>query len=93
MGDPKDTDHIVCLPKPTSTLHRRYDKLEFFVHKSVHLPSRIVVTANDGLEISTADFPDLTDKSINTGVTKKDFSRPKAWRSYEQIVEKLVPTG
>ncbi len=91
-GDPPNTDHLVCVPKPGSRMYRKYDKLEFFVLTDLHLPGRIVVTRNDGLEINTADFPDLTSKSINAGVTKEDFARPKAWKKYEQIVEELVRT-
>ena len=88
-GDPPGTDHLVCKPKPTSALKRRYDKLELFVSRDVHLPSRIVVTRNDGLEVNTADFPDLSSASINVGLTEKDFAKPKAWRKYEEVVEKL----
>lgn len=88
-GDPPKTDHLVCIPKPDSRMYGVYDKLEFFVLKDVHLPGRVVVTRNDGLETSWADFPDLSAKSINTGVTKKDFEPPKAWRDYEVVVEPL----
>ncbi|MCH7592011.1 MAG: hypothetical protein IH989_04415 [Planctomycetes bacterium] len=88
-GDPPGTDHLVCKPKPMSALKRRYDKLELFVSRDVHLPSRIVVTRNDGLEVNTADFPDLSNASINVGLSDKDFAKPKAWRKYEEVVEKL----
>ena len=90
-GDPPDTDHIVCVPKPTSELRRRYDKLELFVSRNVHLPIRIVVTRNDGLEVNTADFPDLSSASINVGLTDKDFAKPKEWRKYEEVIEELAP--
>lgn len=89
--DPPGTDHIVCVPKPTSKLRRRYEKLELFISRDVHLPSRIVVTRNDGLEVNTTDFPDLSSASINVGLTAKDFVKPKAWRRYEEVVEKLEP--
>lgn len=88
-GDPKDTDHLICSPKPGSTMARKYEKLEFFVRRDVNLPSRIVVTKNEGLEITTADFPDLSSKSINAGLTAKDFARPRAWKGYEEVVEPL----
>ncbi len=93
LGDPPNTDHLVCVPKPDSKLAERYDKLEFFILKDIHLPSRVVVTKNDGLEINTADFPGLSEKSINTGVKKKDFAHPKVWKKdrYEVVVEKLHP--
>ena len=90
-ADPPNTDHLICIPKPESRLARQYDKLEFFILRDVHLPGRIVVTKNDGLEVNTADFPDLTEKSINTGVGKKAFTHPKAWSKYELVVERLPP--
>ena len=88
-GDPPNSDHLVCIPKPTSTLRKKYDKLELFLLRDVHLPGRIVVTKNQGYEINTADFVGLSLKSINTGVTRKDFAVPKQWRNYEEVVERL----
>ena len=90
-NDPPKTDHLVCIPKSGSAMDRKYDKLEFFVRRDVHLPSRIVVTKNDGLEINTAEFQDLSEGSINTGVTKKEFQRPSAWKKYKEVVEPLPP--
>lgn len=90
-GDPPDTDHLVCNPKPTSKLARRYNQLDLYVHKTLHLPMRIVVTKNNGREISSADFPSLSEKSINTGIKRSDFEPPQAWEGYKEVVEDLVP--
>ncbi|MFH1107788.1 MAG: hypothetical protein V1790_01120 [Planctomycetota bacterium] len=90
-GDPPKTDHLICVPKADSRLHRKYERLELFVHRDVHLPSRIVVTKNNGYEINTADFPDLSEKSINAGVKPTDFEKPAAWKKYKEVVEELVP--
>ncbi len=90
-GDPPRSDHLVCIPKPGTRLYKKYDKLELFVLKDVNLPGRIIVTKNNGLEINTADFPDLTAKSINAGISEKDFARPPEWKGYVEVVEKLVP--
>lgn len=89
-GDPPDTDHLVCIPKSSGKLYDKYDKLEFFVRRDLHLPNRAIVVKKGGSEINTADFPDLSSKSINTGVTKKDFARPPAWKDYKEVVEKLT---
>lgn len=91
-GDPVNTDHLICIPKADSRLYRKYEQLDLFVHRDIHLPSRIVVTKNDGLEVNTADFPDLSEKSINAGVKPKDFERPAAWKKFKEVVEELVPT-
>ncbi len=90
-GDPADTDHLLLVPKPTSRLYRKYDRVDLYVHGDVHLPTRIVVMKNDGMETVTADFPDLSNKSINTGVTERDFAKPAAWEGYKVVVEKIVP--
>ena len=85
--DPPYTDHLLCVPQADSHLHGKYDRLEFFVHQSLHLPTRVIVTKNDGLEILQADFPGLAEKSINAGVKKKDFTRPAAWKKYKEVID------
>lgn len=88
-GDPPSTDHLVCTPKPESKFYGKYDKLEFFIHQTIHLPSRIVITKNEGLEINTAEFPGLSEKSINTGVKEKEFSPQREWKNYRIVKEVL----
>jgi hypothetical protein len=90
-GDPPDTDHLKCIPKPNSRMFNEYDRLDFFVHQDLHLPTRIVVTRNKGLEANTAEFPDLTEESINTGVTEEYFTPRSAWNSYKTVVEPMAP--
>ncbi len=90
-GDPPNTEHLICISKADSRLYRKYERLDLFVHRDIHLPSRIVVTKNDGLEVNTANFPDLSDKSINAGVKPKDFEKPTAWKKFKEVVEELVP--
>jgi len=92
-GDPADTDHLVCVPKVDSRLYRRYDKLEFFVRRDVHLPCRIVVHKSGGLEINTAGFPDLSAASINGGMGRGAFALPRAWKDYKTVVEALPAEG
>lgn len=90
-GDPKNCDHLECVPKPGSSVARRYDKLDFFIDREVHLPRRIIITGSEGMEIKRADFPDLSLGSINVGLTDKDFARPAAWKGYAELVEPLPP--
>ena len=88
-GDPENTDHLVCVPKPDTRLARNYQKLEFYILKDLHLPRKVVMTKSQGYEVVTADFPDLSESSINTGVRSSDFQEPKAWQAYERVVERL----
>ena len=92
-GDPKDSDHLVCIPKPGSRLERKYDRLDLFVQKGVDLPCRVVATKTKGLVVITADFPDLTEKAINAGVTAQDFAHPKEWKGFQVTVEPLETGG
>jgi hypothetical protein len=92
-SDPANTDHLECVPKPDSRMYRKYDKLEFFVSRDVNLPARIVVTKKGGLEINTANFPDLSPKSINVGVPERELAPPPVWKKekYTEVVETLIP--
>jgi len=90
-SDPPDTDHLVCVPKATSRLYRKYDRVDMFIHRKVHLPMRIVVVKNSGYETQTANFPDLSVDSINTGLSRADFKKPKSWSGYQVVVEMLPP--
>lgn len=89
-GDPADTDHLVCVTKPTSRLARTYTRLEFFVHRDLHLPIRVVM-ARSAYEDITVTFPDLSAKSINNGLTDKDFAQPREWKKYTIQEEPLPP--
>jgi len=88
-GDPADTDHVVCIPKPGSRLERNYEKLEFFIRRELHLPVKVVMTKSKGYEVTTASFPDLSAASLNRDVAKDAFAEPQDWKKYEQVIERL----
>ena len=88
-GDPPNTDHLVCTPKPNTRLARNYDKLDFYILRDLHLPRKVVMTKSKGYEVVTAEFPDLSAASINTRVKRSDFKEPRAWQKYERVVERL----
>ena len=50
---------------------------------------RIVVTRNEGLEINTAEFPDLAPSALNVGLRADDFQLPRECRRYKVVVEAL----
>ncbi len=86
--DPSDTDHLKCTPKKGSRFYGKYDSIEFFIHRSLHLPTRIIVVKNEGYEAVTADFPSLSEKSLNNGLARSAFNPPKSWRdTYKWVVE------
>lgn len=85
--DPSNTDHLVCKPKAGSHLANKYDQLDFYIDRQVHLPRRVTITGYGGFEIKQADFSDLSMKSINTGLTEKDFQPLDEWKGYTKLVE------
>jgi hypothetical protein len=87
--DPSNTDHLLCKPKPDSPMAKKYAQLDFFVERKVHLPLRVVITGFGGEETKRADFPDLSMKSINTGLKEQDFKPLKEWKDYDELVEPL----
>ncbi|MBI3834089.1 MAG: hypothetical protein HY287_07140 [Planctomycetes bacterium] len=89
-SDPANTDHLRCKTKPGSKLARRYQQLDLYVHRTLHLPTRIVVTKSEGQEINTAEFPDLSESSVNVGVKPGDLDRPAEWKGYKEVVEELL---
>jgi len=88
-GDPTHTDHLRLVPKPGSKLARKYDRVDYYVLTDLHLPSLIVATRNDGMETVTVKFIDLSERSLNTGLTEKDFQPPAAWKGYQVVEEPL----
>jgi len=86
-GDPDNTDHLRLLPKPGSKLDRKYTSIDYFMRRGLNLPVRIVVARNEGMEIVTVDFLDLSEQGINVGLTDKDFAKPKAWQGFDVVEE------
>ncbi|MCP4248383.1 MAG: hypothetical protein GY778_15150 [bacterium] len=95
-GDPPDTDHLICTPKPDSRLSKDFVQMEFFVSRDLHLPVKIVTVERGGTKINTAVFRDLkgetlTAASVNTGLKDADFDLPSEARTWKTIKEDLDP--
>ncbi len=88
-ADPENTDHLVCTPREGSPLARRYERLEFFVLKDLHLPRRIISIENGGYRAVEANFPDLSAESLQIKLTPKDFEEPAVWKNYNRTVDKF----
>ncbi len=88
-GDPPDSDHLVCTPKPNTRMASKFRKLEFHVGRAAHLPTRIKAVSADGYKVTTADFPDLSEKSVNPNLKDADFAEPGQWKKYKRTQEKL----
>lgn len=84
-------DHLVCVPKPDSPLAKDYSKLEFFVSQALNLPTKIVMTAEPPDKITSAEFPDLSGKSINTRLPDDRFRLPPQTNGFAVVEERMAP--
>lgn len=90
-SDPPESEHLVCIPKADSTMKTKYDRLDIWVLPGIDMPGRVVVTRENGQEIKTADFLELTSRSINLGLSAKEFVPQPEWKSYKEVVEARPP--
>ena len=70
-----------------------YSRLEFFVSRALDLPVKIVAFEADPdgepAKIITALFPDLTRKSVNSGIPAEAFRLPAETKRYQLVEEPL----
>ena len=89
-GDPEDTDHLICTPKPGTEIARDYSKLEFHVSRKTNLPVRIVATEVSDKKVIRVTTAVFTKVEIDSGLTDKDFAAPAEWKKYSVIEEPLA---
>jgi len=59
VGDPRNTDHLHCVPLPNTELASKYSRVEIYVDRELELPTRIVTERlTDGNRIEV-DFKDV----------------------------------
>jgi hypothetical protein len=79
LGDPRNTDHLRCVPKPDTELAGRYSRVELFIDRGLELPVRIVTeNVKDGSRIEV-DFKNVDANEAPAGSRftveePKDFS-------------------
>lgn len=77
-----DVDHLICTPKKTSRLFDDYSVVEFHVSRTLNLPTKIVMTTNPPDKVMTAEFPKLTQASINNNLRDSSFELPRETKKY-----------
>lgn len=84
---PPETDRLICKPKPDTKLAADYSVMEFFVSRKLSLPVRIVMVDKPGDKIITADFPNLSEGNLNTGLDASRFKLPDETQKYSTTME------
>ena len=88
-GDPPNTDHLVCTPKPRTELARKFKKVHFYVDKKLDLPTRVLTIAEGDEQETQVDFdPDKI--RLNKGIADSKLTLPKL-KDYKERTEPLPP--
>lgn len=59
LGDPRNTDHLRCVPLPTSELSAKYARVDFFIDRTLELPVRVVLESIKDGSRTEVDFQDV----------------------------------
>jgi hypothetical protein len=87
--DPKNTDHLACIPKPDTTLDRQFKEVHFYVDQKLDLPVRIRTLSNRGDEETIVDL-DASKLRLNTNLSAEKLQLP-ALPTYAIQTEPLPP--
>lgn len=95
-GDPPDCTHLECIPRPGTQKEQEYKEIHFYVDLKLDLPVRIVAYRKTGdkvSEIHSVTFPDLSGRSINTGLPASafEFKVPAGWSVTEERLQAGEP--
>ncbi len=84
QDDPKNAIHLEFKPKPGSQFAKRFNKIDFFVDRDTHFPSRIITDEKP----DTSRTTDLTNLKINAGLDEGAFTLPdiekEGWNRREE---------
>ncbi len=91
-GDPTNSDHLECTPRPDTEMARKYDTVHFYIDRKLDLPVRVEtmekqegnriiasfteVKVNPGLVASQLNLPELKDYKIQTEPLRGPSSTP-----------------
>ncbi len=86
LGDPRNSDHLHCVPLPNTQLAEKYSRVEIYVDRTTELPVRVVSErVSDGNRIEV-DFKDIDLQAAPAG-SRFRVEEPK---DYEVTVEPLT---
>ncbi|HKQ46906.1 MAG TPA: hypothetical protein VJZ71_02425 [Phycisphaerae bacterium] len=89
LGDPRNTDHLHCVPLPNTALADKYSRVEIYVDRALELPVRVVSErVKDGNRIEV-DFRDIDVRQAPDG-SRFRIEEPK---DFEVSIEPLTPAN
>lgn len=87
-GDPKNADHLRCIPLPGSTFEEDYSQLDMFIDRTSNLPAKIVADQKREDKRVTVEFSNM---KLNSGLPASAllFHAPASWPA--PVIERLQP--
>ncbi|MBI5765488.1 MAG: hypothetical protein HZA51_18420 [Planctomycetes bacterium] len=89
LGDPRNTDHLHCVPLPNTNLAAKYKRVEMFIDRTLELPVRIVTERVEDDSRIEVDFKDVDISAAPAGSRFK-LDEPK---DFTVSVEPLDPAA
>lgn len=84
-GDPPNTDHLVCVPRPTSDLSQKFKVVHFVIDRKLDLPVQMMAERAKDSTVVRVKFDRI---QLNTGIAASEFQLVKP-PGYEETVEPL----
>ncbi len=89
LGDPRNTDHLHCVPLPNTALAGKYSRVEIYVDRALELPVRVVSERVKDGNLIEVDFRDIDVRQAPDG-SRFRVEEPK---DFEVSVEPLSPAN
>lgn len=83
-------DCLILIPKEGTPYSRLYHSLELDIIAGTGLPYRVVTTGANRLERQVFEFTDLSEDTVDFGLTLNDFAKPPEWDAYTTIIERIA---
>jgi hypothetical protein len=91
LGDPRNSDHLHCVPRPNTELAAKYSRVEIYVDKKIELPVRIVTERiTDGNRIEV-DFKEI-DTDEAPALSRFQIKRPGENLDGFTVTEEPLPS-
>ncbi len=87
LGDPRNSDHLHCVPVPNTPLADKYSRVEIYVDRTLELPVRVVSERLSDSNRIEVDFKDIDLQEAPAG-SRFRVEEPK---DYDVTVEPLSP--
>lgn len=89
-GDPKNADHLLCMPLPGTKLADKYDVIHFYIDRTLDLPVRVQTTEKQDGQEGNKIIASFDKVKVNPALSGDALKLPEL-RDYQIDTEPLPP--